>query len=43
MFTLAQRNGISLPYPDVAAAQAARETFTGLQDFLNLYYEVRRP
>ncbi|NCF63960.1 MAG: adenosine deaminase [Gammaproteobacteria bacterium] len=38
MFELAQRNGVKLPYPDVAAIRAAYE-FNCLQDFLDLYYQ----
>jgi adenosine deaminase len=38
MFALAQRNGVELPYPDVAAIRAAYE-FNCLQDFLDLYYQ----
>jgi len=38
MFELAQRNGVELPYPDVAAIRAAYE-FNCLQDFLDLYYQ----
>lgn len=37
MFRLAERNGIPLPYADVAAARAAYE-FENLQSFLDLYY-----
>ena len=37
MFALARRNGVGLPYPDVAAIHAAYK-FTNLQDFLDLYY-----
>ena len=37
IFALAQRNGIALPYPDVASLRAAYE-FTDLQSFLDLYY-----
>src|SRR5579875_1741823 len=36
-FALAQRNGVSLPYADVAALARAHE-FTNLQSFLDLYY-----
>ena len=35
---LARRNGVGLPYPDVAAIHAAYK-FTNLQDFLDLYYK----
>jgi len=38
MFELAQRNGVELPYKDVAAIRAAYE-FNCLQDFLDLYYQ----
>ena len=38
MFALARRNGVGLPYPDVAAIHAAYK-FTNLQDFLDLYYK----
>ena len=38
MFALARRNGVVLPYPDVAAIHAAYK-FTNLQDFLDLYYK----
>ena len=34
---LAERNGVPLPYPDVAALRAAYD-FTDLQSFLDLYY-----
>ncbi|MEP7330184.1 MAG: adenosine deaminase, partial [Betaproteobacteria bacterium] len=37
IFELARRNGINLPYPDVAALRAAY-AFTDLQSFLDLYY-----
>lgn len=37
IFTLAQRNGVSLPYPTVEALRAAY-AFTDLQSFLDLYY-----
>lgn len=37
MAALAARNGVDLPYPDVAAIRAAYN-FTQLQDFLDLYY-----
>ncbi len=37
MFTLAQRNGIQLPYAHVEAVRAAYE-FGNLQDFLDIYY-----
>jgi adenosine deaminase len=38
MFELAQRNGVQLPYQDVAAIRAAY-SFNCLQDFLDLYYQ----
>jgi len=38
MFGLAQRNGVSLPYADVAAIRDAYR-FNCLQDFLDLYYQ----
>jgi adenosine deaminase len=38
MFELALRNGVELPYPDVAAIRAAYQ-FNCLQDFLDLYYQ----
>ena len=37
IFALAQRNGVSLPYADVAALRSAY-AFTNLQSFLDLYY-----
>ena len=37
IFDLAERNGVSLPYPDVAALRRAY-AFTDLQSFLDLYY-----
>jgi adenosine deaminase len=37
MMALAQRNGITLPYPDLASISAAYR-FGSLQDFLDLYY-----
>jgi len=37
IFRLAQRNGIALPYPSVAALRAAY-AFTDLQSFLDVYY-----
>ncbi|AOY00965.1 adenosine deaminase [Jeongeupia sp. USM3] len=37
MFELAQRNGVTLPYPDVDALRAAYD-FHNLQSFLDLYY-----
>jgi len=37
MFALARRNGVALPYADVAAVRAAY-AFSNLQDFLDIYY-----
>jgi len=37
MFELAQRNGVSLPHPDVEAVRSAY-MFEDLQSFLNIYY-----
>ena len=37
IFELARRNGVALPYPDVAALRAAY-AFTDLQSFLDIYY-----
>ncbi|CAJ1848874.1 adenosine deaminase [Aeromonas dhakensis] len=37
MFALSQRNGVALPWPDVASVRAAYE-FDCLQSFLDLYY-----
>jgi adenine deaminase len=37
IFAMAQRNGLSLPYPDVAALRAAY-AFSNLQSFLDIYY-----
>lgn len=37
IFELAQRNGVSLPYPNVEALRAAY-AFTNLQSFLDIYY-----
>ncbi|MCE5192260.1 MAG: adenosine deaminase [Actinomycetia bacterium] len=37
MLALARRNGLPLPFPDVAAAREAYD-FTSLQSFLDLYY-----
>ena len=37
MFELAARNGVALPYPNVAALRAAY-AFTDLQSFLDIYY-----
>lgn len=39
MFALAGRNGLAVPYPDVAAVRAAYE-FTDLQSFLDIYYRA---
>ncbi len=39
MFALAARNGITLPFPDVAAARRAY-VFTDLQSFLDIYYQA---
>src|SRR5689334_3859268 len=38
MFALAQRNGITLPYPSVDALRRAYQ-FSNLQDFLDIYYQ----
>jgi adenosine deaminase len=38
VFALAQRNGVELPYPDIASLEAAYE-FADLQSFLNVYYD----
>lgn len=38
MFHLAERNGVTLPYPDVEAISKAYN-FKCLQDFLDLYYQ----
>ncbi len=38
-FTLAERNDITLPHPTIDALRAAY-SFTDLQSFLNLYYEL---
>ncbi|WP_445157808.1 adenosine deaminase [Halomonas sp. E14] len=38
MFTLAERNGVTLPYDSVEAVKAAYE-FDDLQGFLDLYYQ----
>lgn len=38
MLELAARNGVALPYPDIAAIRAAYD-FNCLQDFLDLYYQ----
>ena len=37
MFDLARRNGVELPYADIAQVRAAYQ-FSNLQDFLDLYY-----
>jgi adenosine deaminase len=37
IFELARRNGVALPYPDVASLRAAY-AFTNLQSFLDVYY-----
>ncbi|ABD71006.1 adenosine deaminase [Rhodoferax ferrireducens T118] len=37
MFALAQRNGVSIPYPDVASLRAAY-VFDNLQSFLDIYH-----
>jgi adenosine deaminase len=37
IFALAQRNGVSIPYPSVEALRAAY-AFTNLQSFLDIYY-----
>jgi len=37
IFALAQRNGVTLPYPDVEALRRAY-AFTNLQSFLDIYY-----
>ena len=36
-FTLAERNGVALPYPDVETLRAAY-SFANLQEFLDVYY-----
>lgn len=41
MFALAQRNGLSLPYPSVQALRDAY-VFDNLQDFLDIYHEGTR-
>ncbi len=38
MFQLAERNGITLPYKNIAALRAAYQ-FSRLQDFLDIYYQ----
>jgi len=38
MFELAERNGITLPYPSVEALHQAYD-FNNLQDFLDIYYQ----
>jgi adenosine deaminase len=37
MFSLAKRNGMALPYPDIATLRQAY-VFDNLQDFLNIYH-----
>ena len=37
IFTLSQRNGVAIPYPNVEALRAAY-AFTDLQSFLDIYY-----
>jgi adenosine deaminase len=37
MFSLAKRNGMTLPYPDIATLRQAY-VFDNLQDFLNIYH-----
>jgi len=39
MFAMAERNGIELPFGDVAAVRAAYR-FTDLQSFLDIYYQA---
>ena len=39
MFSLAARNGLELPYPDVETVRAAYR-FTDLQSFLDIYYRA---
>jgi adenosine deaminase len=39
MFALAQRNGVSLPYPNAEAVRRAYQ-FTNLQSFLDVYYRA---
>lgn len=41
MMKLAARNNVSLPYANVAEAEAARTNYTSLEDFLDKYREVR--
>jgi adenosine deaminase len=38
MFALAQRNGVAIPFADIAAVRAAY-SFSRLQDFLDIYYQ----
>ena len=38
MMQLANRNGITLPYADIAAIKTAYQ-FANLQDFLDIYYQ----
>ena len=37
VFELAERNGVTLPYPDVESLRQAYD-FTDLQSFLDVYY-----
>jgi hypothetical protein len=37
---IAARNGVSLPYKNLAQAKAARTNYTDLQGFLDVYNEV---
>ena len=39
IFEMAERNKMTVPYPSIAALRRAYE-FTGLQSFLNLYYDA---
>jgi len=39
IFEIAERNGVTLPYPSIEALRRAYE-FTDLQSFLNLYYDA---
>ena len=38
LFALAKRNGVAIPFADVAAVRAAYD-FSNLQDFLDIYYQ----
>lgn len=38
MLAMAARNGLPAPYPNAEAARAAYDTFSNLQDFLDMYY-----